>query len=138
MADTTLQISIALATLKIGSPLGDLAALPREIRDQIYCNLVTSTKIRAYYSDTVVKPWLKNQQNSWGRVREQHCIVAVLRTSKAIKDEILQALYSNGTFRFDELVDFDNIARFKTPCNDITNRMMNIEICFCLWPGCGH
>lgn len=116
-------------------PLGDLSLFPREIRDEIYRH-VFPKKYKAFYSSSIVRPTVLKQTDlqavhfsmyhDWTASN-----LSILRLSKAIKDEAMPILYSEGTFRFyyglgpqypKEVPQLPNI--------DITNRMTNVEIVY--------
>ena len=105
------------------SPYGDLSIFPREIRDEIY-RQVLPAKYRAFYSDSIVRPalydTLENFLPRW--IASDLCI---LRLSKAISDEAMSILYLEGTFYF-PLGPSDYLH----PNAAITNRMMSVHFWF--------
>ncbi len=102
-------------------PLGDLSVFPREIRDEIYRHVFPSSKrYRAFYSASICRPAIRQE---W-----VGSDLSILRLSKAIKDEAISLLYSEGTFCFRDCVNPDYIHALRHPNADVIDRMTNIEL----------
>ena len=97
-------------TMAPPTALGTLNTFPREIRDTIYGLLLGTTYVFA----------------SLSREETAATRLAILYTSKAVSEEAVEALYSQGIFRF--IPDFCNDHCTPTIDQRIANKMKNIEI----------
>jgi hypothetical protein len=90
--------------------LGTLNTFPREIRDTIYGHVLGTTYVFAS---------LSLEETAATRL-------AILYTSKAVSEEVVEALYSQGIFRF--VPDFRNDHCTPTIDQKMVNKVKNIEI----------
>ena len=115
-------------------PLGNLSLLPREIRDEIY-RQVLSKMHQAFYSCSLVESVVHVQPDRCtlslikgergGRTKSG---LSILRLSKAIKDEAMPLLYSAVIFLFSYYINpFPPRRTFDV---DITTRMTNIVVSY--------
>ena len=106
--------------------LGTFSILPREIRDEIYRNLVKDNYC-FYYAATRPCRWTLRMVS---RSRTKKPDLALLLVSKATYDELSSMFYSESVFRF----DFDRPHNPIYLPEPIVPRMMKIELLFgCEW-----
>lgn len=103
--DTVTVMKTAATNTETPKPLGNLSLFPREIRDEIYRHVCSSTYV-AFYSSSIVRPithdkpnYCSNTFSECDMCAEDH--LSVLRLSKAINNEAMLILYSEGTFVFE-------------------------------------
>ncbi len=119
---------------KILKPVGALSVFPREIRDEIYRHVFpTSKRYRAFYSSSICRPSYYEKPDDFAHTdfKREEWIgsdLSLLRLSKAIKEEAMPLLYSEGTFCFCESLNPDNIDVLQHQNADAINRMTNIEL----------
>ena len=102
--------------------LGTLSILPREIRDEIYRNLVKDYYC-FYYSSTIPCKWTLRMVL---RSRTKKPNLALLLVSKATYDELSSMFYSESVFQF----GFDRPYNPTYLPEAILRRMMKIELVF--------
>ena len=115
---------------KVLKPLGDLSVFPREIRDEIYRHVFpTSKKYRAFYSSSICRPAYYETPTAFKRKEWTGSNLSIMRLSKAIKDEAMALLYSEGTFCFhDCLFNPHGINVLQHQNADAINRMTNVVL----------
>ena len=119
---------------RILKPLGDLSIFPREIRDEIYGHVLPrAKKYRAFYSSSICRPfnYERHDRRAHTDFKRKEWIgsnMSILRLSKAIKDEAMLLLYSEGTFCFRDCINPHDIDVPWHPKADVIDRMTNIEL----------
>ena len=115
-------------------PLGNLSLLPREIRDEIY-RQVLSKMHQAFYSCSLVESVIHVQPDrctlsllKGERGGKTKSGLSILRLSKAIQDEAMPLMYSEVIFFFSYYIN--PFPPRRTFGIDITTRMTNIVVSY--------
>lgn len=116
------------------TPLGHLSVLPREIRDQVYYQLIAK-HYRGYYSNAIIRPANYGKHHhfytlSTRRRRKTYTGLVILRLSKVIHEEAMPILYTRSIFNFEKIFVYGGPSSPipKSLNTKITDRLMKIEI----------
>lgn len=115
-------------------PCGDLSKLPRELRDEIYRNLLVEIYdvIEPLELNTFGRFEVSKAQEAKSDHHKTHRIqdvigFPILRASQQISREATEILYNESTFRYQ--VDIFHEGEYpKIPSKEATSRMMNVNL----------
>ena len=115
-----------------GTPLGSLVVFPREIRDEIYRHILAK-RYKAFHSPALSFSQCYDEPNPFPFALAEHQKstgpdLLVLGLSKAIREEAITLLYSEGVFCFYSWNWRNDKPVLQYPNIEIINRMMNIEV----------